>query len=350
MLTRADLAKYPFLTEAADYVRDLGFSINDITTSEFSPVLDRAEKRLEEALSKGRVSSEFTNESAEILSFPVSNLILSVVGEERARRRFALAESKRAYELLRRETPEKLQHIAAKTFGWNFKRVDARFGRRFYNFSIHLTDYLRNSVHLREPRWTLPNRVLDHGFVYVTLDEAARLMEEEVRIRILDRSGRVPSEAPLLLGDTIERTRGLVTKWLGTPSKYELPKVPMAEAMPPCVLHLMESLNEGKNVQHMGRFTLASFLLNIGTSEDEIVKSFKPATDFSERMTRYQVEHIGGQRGGRTKYTCPMCSTLKTHGVCYQPDKICETIRNPLSYYKTKSRLLINKGVKREPN
>lgn len=350
MLTRADLAKYPFLTEAAEYVRDLGFSINDITTSEFSPVLDRAQTRLEEALSKGRVSADITNESAEILSFPVSNLILSIIGEDRARRRFALAEAKRAYELLRHESAEKVQHIATKTFGWNVEKVDTRFGRRFYDFSVRLTDYLRNSVHLREPRWTLPNRVVDHGFVYVTLDEAARLMEEEVRVRILERSGRVPSEAPLPLVETIDRTRGLVTKWLGTPSKYELPKVPMADAMPPCIHHLMESLNEGKNVQHMGRFTLASFLLNIGTSADEIVKSFKPATDFSERMTRYQVEHIGGQRGGRTKYTCPMCTTLKTHGVCYKPDKICETIRNPLSYYKTKSRQLVNKGPNHEPN
>jgi DNA primase large subunit len=350
MLTKADLAKYPFLTEATQYVRDLGFSISDIATSEFSPVLDRAEKRLEEALSKGRVSDDISNESAEILSFPVSNLILSIIGEDRARRRFALAEAKRAYELLRHETPDKVQHIACKTFGWNLRRVDSRFGHRFYDFSVYLTDYLRNSVYLREPRWALANRILDNGFVYLTLDEAARLIEEEVRVRILDRSGRVPNEAPLLLGASIERTRGFVVKWMGTPTKYELPKVPMAEAMPPCILHLMENLNEGKNVQHMGRFTLASFLLNIGTSEDEIVKSFKPATDFSERMTRYQVEHIGGQRGGRTKYTCPMCSTLKTHGVCYKPDKICETIRNPLSYYKTKSRILTDKGPKREPN
>jgi len=42
------------------------------------------------------------------------------------------------------------------------------------------------------------------------------------------------------------------------------------------------------------------------------VKLFKPATDFSERMTRYQVEHIGGKRGP-DQYTCPMCTTLKTH-------------------------------------
>src|SRR5438445_320866 len=187
MLTRADLAKYPFLSEASDYVRELGLSIQELSAPEFSPVLDRAERRLEEALSKGRVSGDITNENAEILSFPVSNLILSLVGEERARRRFALAESKRAYELLRQEDPDKLEYIASTTFVWKVKRLDIKLGKRFYDFALSLPDFLHNSVHLREPRWNLPNRVLDHGFVYVTRDEAARLMEEEVRTKILER-------------------------------------------------------------------------------------------------------------------------------------------------------------------
>jgi DNA primase large subunit len=350
MLTRADLAKYPFLSEASEYVRELGLSIDELSAPEFTPVLDRAERRLEEALSKGRVSGEVMNENAEILSFPVSNLILSLVGEERARRRFALAEAKRAYELLRLEDPEKLEYIASTTFRWKVKRLDVKLGKRFYEFSLSLPDFLHNSVRLREPRWNLLNRILDHGFVYVTRDEAARMMEEEVKAKILERAVQTPDDVPDLFAPRVERAKGLIIKWLGVPTKYELPKVPLPEAMPPCVRHLMDGLNEGKNVQHMGRFTLASFLLNIGTVEEEIVKLFKPATDFSERMTRYQVEHIGGKRGGRTKYTCPMCTTLKTHGVCYKPDEICETIRNPLSYYKTKSRILSNKGPKREPN
>ncbi|OLB46558.1 hypothetical protein AUH73_00865 [archaeon 13_1_40CM_4_53_4] len=348
MLTRADLAKYPFVAEATDYVRELGFSIDEIATPEFSPVLDRAERRLEEALSKSQISVEVSNESAEILSFPVSNLILGLIGDERARRRFALAEAKRAYDLLRQESPEKLEHIATTTFGWRLERLDIRLGLRLYDFGLNLADFLRNSVHLREPRWNLPNRVLNHGLVYVTREETARLMEEEVRMRVLERSSKVPASVPQPLGSKVERARGLVIKWLGIPTQYELPKVPMPDAMPPCIRHLIDNLNEGKNVQHMGRFALAAFLLNIGAGDEEIVKMFKPATDFSERMTRYQVEHIGGKRGGRTKYTCPMCTTLKTHGVCFKPDKICDTIRNPLSYYKRKSRILSGKGPSRE--
>src|SRR5207245_9760404 len=102
MLTRADLAKYPFLNEASDYIKELGISIDDIASPDFSPVLERAETRLEEALSKGRVSNEFQNENAEILSFPVSNLILSRTAKVRAQRRFPLAEANTDDELLRK--------------------------------------------------------------------------------------------------------------------------------------------------------------------------------------------------------------------------------------------------------
>lgn len=350
MLTRADLAKYPFLNEASDYVRELGFSIDEIAAPEFSTVIDRAERRLEEALSKGRVSSETINENAEILSFPVSNLILSLTGEDRAQRRFALAESKRAYELLRHESSEKLEHIATTTFGWKLSRIDLKLDKKFYDFGLAIPDFLRNSTNLREARWKLSNRVLNHGMVFLTKDESARLMEEEVRTKILERSARTPGQVPRELLPRVERARGLITKWLGIPVKYDLPQVPVSEAMPPCILHVIDQLSEGKNVQHMGRFGLATFLLNIGTKEDEIVKLFKPATDFSERMTRYQVEHIAGKRGGRTKYTCPMCTTFKTHGVCYKPDEVCATIRNPLSYYKKQTRILSGKGPKRESN
>jgi DNA primase large subunit len=67
---------------------------------------------------------------------------------------------------------------------------------------------------------------------------------------------------------------------------------------------------------------------------NEIVKNFVSITDFDEQFTRYQIEHIAGLRGSRTKYTPPTCSTLKTHGICVNPDNLCKTIRHPLTYYR----------------
>ena len=57
-------------------------------------------------------------------------------------------------------------------------------------------------------------------------------------------------------------------------------------------------------------------------------------SDYSERMMRYQVERIAGEKGSRTRYIPPKCDTLKTHGVCIDPDELCQTIRHPLAYYR----------------
>jgi len=63
---------------------------------------------------------------------------------------------------------------------------------------------------------------------------------------------------------------------------------------------------------------------------------FTSVSDFNERMTRYQVEHIAGSRGSSTKYTPPNCDTLKTHGICVSHDKECVKAVNPLICYKRK--------------
>lgn len=72
----------------------------------------------------------------------------------------------------------------------------------------------------------------------------------------------------------------------------------------------------------------------------DVVNLFRSSADFNERMTRYQVEHIAGDRGSRTKYKPPTCETLKTHGLCPGPDQLCRRIRHPLSYYSRKTRML----------
>jgi len=72
----------------------------------------------------------------------------------------------------------------------------------------------------------------------------------------------------------------------------------------------------------------------------DVVNVFGNLSDYDEKMTRYQVEHIAGRRGTRTKYMPPNCNTLRTHGLCAGMDELCKTVRHPLSYYKVKTRKL----------
>jgi DNA primase large subunit len=73
------------------------------------------------------------------------------------------------------------------------------------------------------------------------------------------------------------------------------------------------------------------------------VQLYVSVTDFDEALTRYQIEHIAGLKGARTRYTPPTCNTLRTHGICRNQDAICKTVTHPLSYYRRKVRRLQRK-------
>ena len=100
------------------------------------------------------------------------------------------------------------------------------------------------------------------------------------------------------------------------------------------------------HLSHIGRFTLTSFLINIGMSPENVNDLFKTFSDYNERLTRYQIEHIAGERGSATRYTPPQCSVLQTHGVCKNRDELCRHIYHPLKYYLRKQGLEVKQASK----
>jgi len=93
-----------------------------------------------------------------------------------------------------------------------------------------------------------------------------------------------------------------------------LPEV--SSNLPPCIEKLIQDLQHGENLPHFARFALAAFLVNAGWSVDQIVDLFRNAPDFDEKVTRYQVEHIAGKRGGGRRYVPPACERMRQEGLC----------------------------------
>jgi DNA primase large subunit len=333
MLTTTDLAKYPFTIESSDYVKSLKIGVGELASGGYDRILDRAEQRIRESEKDAMVSPKWQDTDVEILSFPTAVMFVSQMANERVARRYALSESKRAYEHLKDETPEKILEIAKNTFGW--KIVPQQETEKTFNpnCSIHFTDYLRNAKDIRDAKWKLTNRILERGIIAIPVDEAGRLLEEEVQRKVLSRIKPSSNSFPEPLFRRVKKLKEEVDTGQNV-SYPDMPKVVVPAAMPPCIRALNEALTSKKHLSHMGRFTLTSFLLNIGVNREDLVKMFREASDFSERLTRYQVEHIGGSKGIKTRYLPPKCDTLKTHGLCVNPDELCRQVRHPLGYYK----------------
>lgn len=342
VLTKIDLAKYPFTSEAAEYIKLLDLRIENLANPELKPILDRAENRIEEALlnSPPEVSYRERDEDIEISSFPVAVMTAAATNNDYMRRRYALAEARRAYNLLRLEDDVKILDIAGSV-KWRVKRAKGKFSSGGYGFTLHFIDFLQNAENLREKEWKLVNRVIKDGRVYLSKREIARLLQEEVRKHV-EAKLRVRVR-PMLPENVIERVDRLVQVYAlkaGKTRFEELPKTAVNAAFPPCIRQLYDAAASGRHLSHLGRFALVSFLLSVGVPSEKVIDLFRSSADFNERMTRYQVEHIAGSRGSRTSYKPPSCATLRTHGICPGTDDLCERVRHPLAYYRLRLRMI----------
>ena len=329
--TQTDLAKYPFMKEAAEHVRKLDLTIQDLVKPEFRQILRRSQERIENAVRYIQIGQRSDN-LVEIVSYPVAVVIVIATKNDCVKKRYALSEAKQAYRELQMESNEKLE-VVARDFGWNLTlNQDAQIP---LTFAIHFTDYLRNTSHLQDTKWKLANRILTNGKVYLNKHDLARLLQEEIQRRIEKRLGT--PEQPVFSAEILaiaERINELAKEHVCEPKTDAFPQEISQSAFPPCIATLCCLASKGCHLSHMGRFTLTSFLVTIGMSTEKVAEVFKGSSDYEAQLTIYQVKHIAGEGGAGTRYKPPSCSTLQTHGVCSSKNGLCLKIRHPLAYYR----------------
>ena len=332
-------------------MQELDLRTTELCNPEYGGIIARAEERIREAVEDALVSDQTTGpvggsrlikDDVELLSFPVAVMMVIYMNDKLLKRRYALAEAKRAYHLLRQDSEEKITTIA-KRFNLSMKQVKTyikSLETTSSGFYLDFTNYLKGTGIFHERKWKLVNRTMQHGEVQVTKDEIARLVAEEIRAHMEEKLDvKTDLKLPQDVVDRIEKLKQLHLA-LRKMHEEEMPKETVVDAFPPCVQKLYKTASDKGHLSHIERFTLTSFLLNAGMPVENVVECFRPASDFSEKMTRYQVEHIAGGRGGGQKYVPPKCDTLRTHGICTGGDEICERTWRPLQYYQKKIRLM----------
>jgi len=337
MLAEREAAKYPFLKEGLNLLVGLDLQLDELAGPAYSKVVDRAKERVIEAILSGEASSSFIDPQTELLSYPIAVMYVTLVSEQFLNRRFSLSEAVRAYSLLQKEDEVRILDIAINEFEWDIKEDIETIDGDVMNLKLSFSDYLRLAAGFHEPKWKLVNRKMENGYVALTDKESARLMQVEVEKWVNERVA-TPSNfpLPLPLQTRLDEIRKVFEENRSKLGGSALPDEVINEAFPPCINYCLEGLMAGKRASHMERFALTTFLVNIGMPIDQMVSFYTEVTDFDESKTRYQIEHIAGLKGNRTKYTPPTCNTLRTHRVCRNPDRICDRINHPLSYYRRK--------------
>jgi len=343
IFSKLDAATYPFISLASQLVKELeeSLGISAILSPE-SEVLRRSIERIREAV-YSRITSTYKKDlDVEILSHPVALLLMKHMSNARLINVYAEAEKNRVLVNLLKEDHEKLVGLAVDGFNWHVKREKNYLLIRF-------DDYLRTSVNILDSRWKLVNRKLVNGYVELSRKDFSRLLAEAYRTRILERANQamdvqVLSALKAIIEELDREFQGFLPK-INTSVTYIDEYEP--SALPPCILKLLEDAEQGKNLPHMARFTLATFLISIGKGPEELLDVFRKMPDFDESKTLYHLRHIAGEIGSRTRYTPPSCATLRTFNLCVADDDICQRVKHPLTYYNKKLKLLKREGLER---
>ena len=322
-LSSEDFAKYPFLKQAFKQIEELQFTIG--TLSSEKPVFDRAQSRVEKAILEVNTGQTVRDMRAEISSFAAALILVIATKNSWIKKRYALAVAKTVHTQMLGEGKGKIFAIA-QDFDWDI--AEGSFGK---DFRVGFGFYLKNAAHMHGSEWKLVNQIMDKGMVFLNKDKVVRLLQEEVKSRVekrldVEEIKNLPEEILSIAEELAKLAQAIMGQEI-----EEMPKVVVQAAFPPCINALYADAAQAHHLSHIGRFTLTSFMVNIGMTPEGLNDMFKTFSDYNERLTRYQIEHIAGERGSGTKYTCPQCSVLQTHGVCRNRDDVCRRIYHPLS-------------------
>ena len=359
-------AKYPFFGTAREAVADAAVSLPELVAAD-APAVERARERVERALLDGTVASEsgtFPAESAydaqaELLSYPIARILVSLLESDPAIEKYAAAEAATAIDRIRADlaADDELRSVSTPTVvlddvlaefdladavrpespgpdagpgGVSASATGGEAGRAPDRYWIGVGPYLRLTSPAWGASWRLVNRALTDGEVRVSREELLDALEAACEARV--REG-LPFELAAGEGIAAELESGVADlKRLLSERTYAGPvDVVAPELFPPCMRNLIEKAERGTDLTPPESFALMAFLVGIGMVPDEVV-AFCADTNLDAEGVRYQTEYLSDDRG--TQYPPPTCETLANYGICHNEADHMQVAADPLAYYE----------------
>ena len=329
-------ARFPFLDDASQMASENHVDIEMLLTSpSFEEARKRGVERLEDTIGRSEISYvsliKDYDRLIEVMSYPYARMIVSCINDRFLTKRYALSEAVRMNKLLGEEKKPTVVMVA--------QALGVRSDMDDDGLMMHFSDYLKFSTRIKSTEWKLVNMEMRNGYVRLTHEKFDRLLQNALQDKIeselpLD----VPEEYAKLMKTDIDHITMLLAE---SKSRFnpgftgELNK----DHLPPCIRTLLAKAQNGVNLPHSGRFAMVSFLHAIGMNSEQILGLFSQSPDFDESKSSYQIKHITGELNGTDGYTPPECSTMKTNGICFDPDNLCnnEKVNHPLTYFRIKS-------------
>lgn len=317
-------ARYPFLSTARAAVEEADVDLGAVVRADDSPIIEHAVERIEGAIRDGRVPDPAADPERELLSYPMARVLVSLVNEPVLTDRYALAEARRAMDLLASDQETAgLRSTGTESLTREDLLAELELADRIVEagdgHTLAVTTFLGLTSDLRDSSWRLVERRLAEGRVRIDTDELDVLLREAVRHRVRsDLPLEVPEEIADELAAQVDAIVGLLAD-VRLPTDID---VVSPAQFPPCLAALVDRIRGGESVRPIERFTVVSFLCAIGLAADELPAFLAVDSTSDERTLEYMASHVCGESSA-TAYPPPSCETLEALDVCVDVEDRC---------------------------
>ncbi|ELZ95122.1 DNA primase large subunit [Haloferax mucosum ATCC BAA-1512] len=342
-------ARYPFFAAARQAVESAEVAIATLV-AEDAPAVERGVERVERALMEGTVEAEDPyawDTESELLSYPISRIIVSLVETPAAVDKYARAEADTAYEHMVADfeaTGDDINSDARASLDDVLREFDLAGSVRAERtenahrapeyYWVDIGPYLTYCDTDWGADWRLVNRSLADGAVRVGRKELYKLLREAVRRRVAEglpfavRGSDAGDQLADALKPHVERLRNLLSDRGAVNVVYTDTVSP--DHFPPCVESLLSRTQDGESLSNEAEFSLAAFLVGVGLSPEEVGGV---VGDASAESLKTRATVLADSSG--SQYAPPTCETMQAYDLCVNRDDRCDTISHPMKYFET---------------
>ncbi len=336
-----DLVKrYPWLPSLKTYYSEIASKnpldfLNDIFSPDKSTDLrNRVLNLFIDAFNNIEQISAYDFDETNIYVYLILRILLYVLNDKVLSNRVANIYSKTTYNELNKENEYNLYYIY-RDLDLNviydktptvYKKIVLKSQEEISktNFKISFIDYLKLTSNLKDDYRKLVNNALQHGYVYIKPQSLNRLLQENVRMKLLTQNNKdsdnleVFKEKLFEIEEFKELYNSIMAIWELKKDEFEY-KVDItfkegqdtSKIFPPCIKEILSKAQDGQNLIHTERLFILWVLNALKYPEDKIIDVFSTLPDFNREKTAYQVKYA--IKKGYTPYSC---KSLKSYTLC----------------------------------
>ncbi|MEK6942036.1 MAG: hypothetical protein AABW85_04225 [archaeon] len=309
-------------------VKESDFSLDEIP----QPVLLRAKLFVLNALAGAQYNPKIGSSSMllrdEVLAFPVAKIFVSLINTVDAFAKFSRVVSKNVFARLESESTDVVFRVANEA---GVKFVFDGSGQGFV--FVPLAEFL--SAEFSDEGFKIVNQKVAGGNVFLQKNEFVRFVSSKIEKRLFDSFPldvtSVPKElksiAKEISASAFESRKG---KFAGMALGEVRPVF-----FPPCIEKLYLDILGGRNLSHLERFSLATFMISVGMPIEQVINLYAGTPNFDRKLTTYQVTRLAGKGG--TKYSAASCMKMHEYKlrlpIC--PCVADKKVRHPVQVYQS---------------